>query len=123
MRIADLRIEIDDIDEALIRLLNRRARAAIEVGMLKRTAMLPLRDLDREREVLMKVCQANSGPLDQRATAKLFRRIIRESRRAEARAVEQRSSVSAPEEKDHGFLRERNTGPAGRTFDEFRKQK
>ncbi|MDX6502459.1 MAG: hypothetical protein QOG23_5723 [Blastocatellia bacterium] len=38
MRVEDLRIEIDDIDKALIRLLNRRARAAIEVGMLKRTA-------------------------------------------------------------------------------------
>ena len=89
MRIEDLRAEIDDIDEALLGLLNRRARAAIEVGMLKRTARLPLCDADREREVLMKVCQANPGPLDEGATAKLFRRIIRESRRAEARAVEQ----------------------------------
>jgi len=93
-RIEDLRTEIDDIDEALIRLLNRRARAAIDVGMLKRTARLPLCDVDREQEVLKKVCQANAGPLDQGATAKLFRRIIRESRRAEAHAVDQSSCVS-----------------------------
>ena len=107
MRIEDLRTEIDDIDEALIQLLNRRARAAIEVGMLKRTARLPLCDLDREREVLLKVCQVNAGPLDEGATARLFRRIIRESRRAETKAVEQASCVITPEKKHHAVLRER----------------
>jgi chorismate mutase len=123
MRIEDLRTEIDDIDEALIRLLNRRARAAIEVGMLKRTARLPLCDVGREREVLMKVCQANAGPLDEGATDRLFRRIIRESRRVEARAVEQSSCVRTPEKKDFGFLREEIKSHAGPTFDDCRKKK
>jgi chorismate mutase len=88
MRIEELRAEIDDIDEALIRLLNRRARTAREVGMLKRTAKLPLCDVDRERDVLIKVCHANAGPLHDEAITKLFRRIIRESRRVEAQVVE-----------------------------------
>jgi len=88
MRIEELRREIDDIDEALIRLLNQRARTAIEVGILKRTARLPLCDVDRERDVLLRVCHANAGPLDEEAVTKLFRRIIRESRRAEALVVE-----------------------------------
>lgn len=91
--------------------------------MLKRTARLPLCDVDPEREVLMKACQANSGPHDEEATAKLFRRIIRESRRAEARAVEQPSRESAPEKKDHGFLGERSTSHVLRTFDDCRKTK
>lgn len=97
MRIEKLRAEIDDIDEALIRLLNRRARTAIKVGMLKRAAKLPLCDVDRERDVLIKVCQANAGPLDDEAITKLFRRIIRESRLVEAQVVEQASSTSKPE--------------------------
>jgi len=88
MSIEDLRAEIDDIDEALIRLLNRRARVAVEVGILKRAAELPLCDPERERKVLVKVRQANEGPLDDEAVTKLFRRIIRESRRVETRLLE-----------------------------------
>jgi chorismate mutase len=97
MCIEKLRAEIDDIDEALIRLLNGRARTAIEVGMLKRTARMPLCDVERERDVLNRVCQANAGPLDDEAITKLFRRIIRESRRVEAQVVEQASRMSKPE--------------------------
>ena len=90
MHIEELRAEIDDIDEALVQLLNRRARTAIDVGLLKRTARLPLCDFKREKEVVMKVCEANAGPLDDKAISKLFRRIIRESRRVQE-AVEEAS--------------------------------
>ena len=84
MNIEDWRAEIDEVDSELLRLLNRRARLAAKVGRLKRAAGLPLMDPDRETRVLRKLQQANTGPLDQRAVAKVFRRIIRESRRAEA---------------------------------------
>lgn len=89
MRIEDCRAEIDGIDETLIRFLNQRARIAVEVGMLKRTAGLPLCDPERERRVLARVCEVNAGPLGDEAVTKLFRRIIRESRRVEARLYEQ----------------------------------
>jgi chorismate mutase len=85
MQIEDWRREIDSIDDALIRLLNRRAKIAVEVGVLKRTVGLPLCDPERERAVLTKVCAANTGPLDDEAITKLFRHIIRESLRVEAR--------------------------------------
>ncbi|HEY0408349.1 MAG TPA: chorismate mutase [Pyrinomonadaceae bacterium] len=87
MRIEDRRAEIDDIDAALTRLLNRRAQLAIEVGLLKRTAGLPVCDPERERAVLRKARAANDGPLDDDAITKLFRCIIRESRRVEARRL------------------------------------
>src|ERR1700754_125770 len=95
MRIAELRAEIDDIDKTLVRLLNRRALTAIEIGRVKRTANLPLCDDAREREVVSKVCQANTGPLDDKIVSRLFRRIIRESRRVEGRVVKQASCTSA----------------------------
>jgi chorismate mutase len=50
-------------------------------------AGLPCCDPERERTVLLTLQQANNGPLDQRAIARLFRRIIRESRRVEAGVV------------------------------------
>ena len=43
----------------------------------------------REREVIERARRANAGPLDDRAVERLFRRIIQESRRAEAAALEE----------------------------------
>jgi chorismate mutase len=88
MNIQYWRTEIDEIDRTLLQLLNRRARLAMKVGSLKRVAGLPCCDPERERNVLSTLQRANSGPLDQRAIAKLFRRIIQESRRVEAAAIE-----------------------------------
>src|SRR3989442_9304959 len=77
------REEIDHVDRVLVRLLNLRARLALKVAGLKRGAGLPLHAPGREREVLRNVTEANPGPLDRAAVAKLFRLAIRESRRLE----------------------------------------
>ena len=84
MDIEHWRREIDDIDEELLRLLNMRARLALKVGALKHAANLPFCDPDRERSVLQRLQEMNCGPLDERAVDKVFRRIIRESRRVQA---------------------------------------
>ena len=89
MNIEHWRKEIDEVDGELLRLLNIRARLAIKVGTLKRAAGLPLRDVAREQSVVDRLQEANTGPLDQRAVGTLFRRIMRESRRAEAQAAKQ----------------------------------
>jgi len=84
MDIENWRQEIDEIDAELLRLLNMRARLALKVGALKQAAKLPFCDPDRERTVLQRLKEMNSGPLDERAVGKVFRRIIRESRRVQA---------------------------------------
>jgi chorismate mutase len=81
MDIESWRKEIDEIDAQLLRLLNMRARLALKVGALKKAKQLPFCDPDREQYVLARLRDANTGPLDDRAVDKLFRRIIRESRR------------------------------------------
>ena len=93
MKIEDWREEIDAIDQELLLLLNRRARMAQKIGALKRAAGLPIYDADREHSVLSQVQDANAGPLDEPAVAKLFRRIIRETRRAEASGSQQGQSA------------------------------
>ena len=84
MDIETWRKEIDEVDVELLRLLNIRARLALKVGALKKAASLPITDLDRERIVLQRLQELNSGPLDDRAVDKLFRRIILESKRIES---------------------------------------
>jgi chorismate mutase len=84
MDIEHWRKEIDDIDDELLRLLNMRARLALKVGALKQTLDLPFCDPERERLVLQRLQEINSGPLDERAVGKVFRRIIHESKRVQA---------------------------------------
>ena len=83
MDIDHWRKEIDQLDAELLRLLNMRARLALKVGALKQAAHLPFCDPERERNVLLRLQEINPGPLDERAVDKVFRRIIRESRRVQ----------------------------------------
>jgi chorismate mutase-like protein len=87
MDIEHWRREIDEIDKEILRLLNLRASLAIKVGTLKKAADLPFCDPERERYVLGRLQELNDGPLDHDAVGKLFRRIIRESRRVESTTV------------------------------------
>ena|SRR5687768_9106462 len=92
MSIKNCRAEIDAIDRELLHLLNTRARLAVKVGESKRAAGLSLSDKVREREVIESACRENRGPLDERAVARLFRCIIRESRLVESMAIEESSA-------------------------------
>jgi len=94
MNIEHWRSEIDELDQELLRLLNMRARLALKVGALKKASGLPLCDPERERRILNQLQEANSGPLDTQAVHRLFRRIIRESRRIEAQLVEPAATES-----------------------------
>jgi len=83
--LARWRGRIDAVDRKLLQLLNQRARLALEVGRKKRAAGIALRDPRREAAILARMCQRNSGPLTAPAVARLFRAILAESRRVEAR--------------------------------------
>src|SRR5437588_4715085 len=91
MSIEDWRTQINALDTELLQLLNKRARLALKVGESKAASGLSLCDHTREREVIERMCEANQGPLDDRAIAELFRAIIHESRQIQARATNQSS--------------------------------
>lgn len=84
----ELRQRIDQLDERLVELLNRRAGAALAIGHLKQRLGLEVYQPDRERQVLANVRRANAGPLDDGAVTRLFERIIDEARRLEREAGE-----------------------------------
>jgi chorismate mutase len=75
------RQEIDLLDNELLRLLNRRARIACELGAIKVANGLPAYDGRRERQVLARVLAENQGPLTADSVTNIFRRIILETRR------------------------------------------
>jgi len=76
MDIEDWRKKIDEIDCQLVRLISQRARAAVEIGRLKRNTALPIYEPDRERIVFENVQSANQGPLPGRDLVRIYERII-----------------------------------------------
>src|SRR5260221_1259267 len=92
MSIDDWRSRIDGLDKQLLRLLNERAGIALRVGESKKEAGASLCDHTREREVIERMCEANEGPLDDRAIVELYRAIIHESRR-----IQNLATVPSPE--------------------------
>jgi chorismate mutase / prephenate dehydratase len=79
-----LRRRIDALDRRIVELLNQRAELALDVGQAKRAAgRRGVRDLDREREVLLRVSMANTGPTPQADLLALYRRLMAIARRLE----------------------------------------
>ncbi|PYX28489.1 MAG: chorismate mutase [Acidobacteria bacterium] len=76
MDIADWRKKIDELDRRLVELLSERARAAQEIGRLKRNTNLPIYEPDRERIVFSNVQELNQGPLHDRDLVRIFERIM-----------------------------------------------
>ena len=88
MDISDWRKKIDEIDRSLVKLLNDRARCAVEIGKIKRQNGLPIQEPHREQEVLRQVFDANEGPLTDPAIQRVFERIVEEGRALQKRLFE-----------------------------------
>ena len=76
MDIADWRRKIDELDRRLVELLSERARAAVEIGRLKRNTSLPIYEPERERIVFENVQEMNRGPLPGKDLVRIFERIM-----------------------------------------------
>lgn len=81
-RLKLLRSQIDHIDDELLKLINRRAELARQIGHLKDndTVLRP----EREAQILQRVQNSNSGPLSKQAVAQLFTEIMSQCRALEA---------------------------------------
>ncbi len=87
MKLEDCRKKIDAIDVHIVELLNKRAEIVKEVGRLKMKAGLPIVDLERENQILRRVCHESGGGLDDDSVVKIYRQIIKESRQIQVEAM------------------------------------
>lgn len=85
----DWRRQIDALDCELLRLLNQRAAIACEIALVKVASGLQAYDGNRERQVLARVAEQNTGPLDQQSITNIFAGIIRETRRLGTQRMEE----------------------------------
>src|SRR5260370_9565071 len=76
MDVADWGRKIEERDRRLVGLLSERAKAAVEIGRLKRNTSLAIYEPERERIVFENVEQMNQGPLPGRDLVRIFERIM-----------------------------------------------
>jgi chorismate mutase len=88
LELTRLRQAIDRVDDVLVKLLNQRAKYAVEIGEIKGVLSLPIYAPEREKQVLQHVETASEGPLETAAVRRLFERIIDESRRVERQSAQ-----------------------------------
>jgi len=74
--LADLRIQIDSLDQQLLSLLNQRAKVAEKVGEIKRAEGSPFFRPDRVAQVIAKIENSNLGPLLNAHVAAIWREIM-----------------------------------------------
>ncbi len=75
-RMQEIRAAIDAIDDGILELLNRRARAVVEVGRIKSEKNLRFYVPEREVEILRRLIAANPGPFPNDALKAIYREII-----------------------------------------------
>jgi chorismate mutase len=93
----DWRRQIDALDSELLRLLNQRAAIACEIAAIKVASGLPAYDGNRECQVLARVAEQNTGPLDQQSVTDIFAGIIRQTRRLGTQRMKEASEIPNPE--------------------------
>lgn len=79
-----LRRRIDALDRRIVALLNQRAELGRAAGQEKAAlGRRVVRDVEREREVLLRVAIANGGPIPQEDLLAIYRRLMNSTRRIE----------------------------------------
>jgi chorismate mutase/prephenate dehydratase len=81
-KLKQLREQIDRLDDELLKLANRRATLAQQIGHLKEDGVV-LRP-EREAQVLRRLQESNGGPLSNAAVASLFTEVMSQCRALEA---------------------------------------
>ncbi|EJL79144.1 prephenate dehydratase [Variovorax sp. 2RAF20] len=74
--LADLRVQIDTLDQQLLSLLNERAHVAELVGEVKKREGTPFFRPDRVAQVIEKMKKSNGGPLKDLHVAAIWREIM-----------------------------------------------
>ena len=81
--LAQLREAIDRVDLEILERLNERARLVTRVGMEKRTRRAPIYVAGRERDLIARLLERNSGPFPSGALPHVFREIVSATRSLE----------------------------------------
>ena len=79
-RLKKLRLEIDNIDEEILELLEKRMKIVHEVGDLKKDLDISVEDLNRENEIIDRLTSHSSGELTVKQLIRIFSAVFKSSK-------------------------------------------
>jgi len=79
-RLKRLRKEIDNIDEKILDLLEKRMKIVYEVGELKQELEISVEDLNRENEIIQRLTSHSSGELTEKQLIRIFSSVFKSSK-------------------------------------------
>tara|TARA_Y100000590_G_scaffold31288_1_gene34627 strand:- start:11455 stop:11715 length:261 start_codon:yes stop_codon:yes gene_type:complete len=82
-RILQLRKEIDNLDEEIIRLLKKRMHISKEVGKLKEILDIPVEDKMREKEIIDRLNTYAGKNLSEEQLIRIFTAVFRSSKQVQ----------------------------------------
>ncbi len=85
-KIEDLRKKIDELDDRLLALLNRRAKLVMEIGRIKKKENSQFYVPDREKRILERLTKNNEGPFPNESLQAVLKEIFSASLSLEAPA-------------------------------------
>lgn len=79
-RLKILRKEIDNIDEKILELLEKRMKIVQEVGNLKKDLKISVEDLNRENEIIQRLTDHSTGELTEKQLIRIFSIVFKSSK-------------------------------------------
>jgi chorismate mutase len=79
--VVEFRDRIGEADRALLAAVNRRLELVRALHDFKQAEGIPLRDSDREQQLVVELQAGNPGPLSDQGVAELFRHVLELTRR------------------------------------------
>jgi len=76
MSLEELRNQINEVDNQLVKLLNERARIVVEIGKLKKETGEQIYSPEREKEVFARIAEVNQGPLPDKCLIAIWRELM-----------------------------------------------
>ena len=86
--LAELRLQIEEIDEKLVALMKRRIQVVHQIGKVKASEALPVRDLKREEKVIQHILSIPHAPMKSEALKELFECIMKICREAQHEIIQ-----------------------------------
>jgi chorismate mutase/prephenate dehydratase len=71
-----LRKEIDDVDNEILKLLNKRSSIVLEIAHIKRNENAKFYSPERERQIIERLASLNQGPLPNETLKVIYREIL-----------------------------------------------
>tara|TARA_B100001029_G_C15027753_1_gene434807 strand:+ start:205 stop:474 length:270 start_codon:yes stop_codon:yes gene_type:complete len=79
-RLEKLRLEIDNIDEKILELLEKRIKIVHKVGNLKKDLEISVEDLNREYKIIQRLTSQSSGKLTENQLIRIFSAVFKSSK-------------------------------------------